>query len=190
MARSAGQSRQGAPGRVVCTITPSVLPGGDRRTQTRGARHVLADVLGCNWSDKDAAWRLAEHSCLPDGGVQLVFEPGKGTGGLAVPPGADTWRAADWARSRATVELLRLFDEFWARRPDLSLKAAVARFREKYGHWAEWRGLRISASTLRLYRRRVDPASPHFDGNVDRRGRAPHRRRRKRRGSRRGGTER
>jgi hypothetical protein len=183
MARLLSESQQSAADQLICTFTSRVLPAGDHRTATRAARAVLAEVVGSNWSRRDGAWRLSNYARLPGGGVELTFSPGRRTSELPIPPGADTWSAGDWGRYGGTAELLRRFDAFCARHGDLSLRAAVARFRDKYTRWAQWRGLSISASTLRAYRRRVDPTSPHFDGNIDRRGRGPRRKGRRRRSS-------
>lgn len=79
-------------------------------------------------------------------------------------------RPRDAGRYRATVKLLDDIGRFReARRgqPAARLHAGIGK---RLGTWAKIRRLSVNPRALRRYRRRVDPYSCCFDGNLDRRG--------------------
>lgn len=134
-------------------------------------------------------WQVAREARLPDNRtVEAVLHAGQhaALNGLTLPPGHERWSDRDRRRFLDSHELLRLFA---ATRAELlsgtghggtgvspvNLDAlACALVRERHAEWLRGAGLRCTRSTLYSVRRRLDPASPSFDGNLDRRGRPCH----------------
>lgn len=120
---------------------------------------------------------VSPEARLPDGvtvkaRLAVGREPDR-LDGYRLPPGHADWNERQRRRFLDTHMLLSRWDDFRSARPKQVEERIVGAFAEQHGTWATERGLSCTLTALRRYRRRLDPNSKEFDGNVDRRGAKP-----------------
>jgi len=188
MARSKSKSRRHEPPTIVVIFSAGLL--------SHQRAHVLEkaalELLGRAIDDAASSWaweiRRIGEGRKDETYIEFVWHRATGDERRPLPRGAVRWSVADFGRYRGTCTLVEDFDAFRGEHPRLTLEGALAAFAKRRRGWMAARGLRLSEDTYRRYKRRIDPVSPDFDGNVDGRGRrlGASRRRWKRASERRG----
>ena len=168
-----GGASRVAPSYIPLTMLLGAFPGASSEARARAARRWAEQQRAAGHTQRDGrGWLVHPDARLPNGLVARAHLAGgqvQTLGGYHLPPGHEHWSDRDRQRFLDSHELLRRFDE--CRRETRTVAAAVELCRARHGPWATARGLSISARTLARIRRRLDPASDAFDGNVDARGR-------------------
>lgn len=135
-----------------------------------------AEGLSIAYREKrGGVWFVSPEARLPDGTtVRARLAIGREPDRLEdykLPPGHSEWSEKDLQRFFSTHELLSRWRAFTAARPNIPEEKIIGAFADEQRAWAAERGLTCTLTALRRYRRRLDPSSPDFDGNIDTRGR-------------------
>jgi transposase InsO family protein len=146
-----------------------------KSTQRQGQRWAAQLARRGQAEKRDGQWFVHVDAHLADGLTTLGYLKTGGRpelyAGQRLPPGSESWSPEDWARYDNTLELRRRYEEMRPRFASLNKDAFARVFEQEHGQWAKKQGLSCKRKQLDRYFRRIDPADPAFDGNVDRRGR-------------------
>lgn len=147
--------------------------------ELRAQRWVRGEVSEAYRAKIDGGrWCVSRSARLPGtlGTVETFLRVGRGPdrlNGFVLPSGHESWSEKQRQRFLDSHKLLDLWDTLRAKWSRLSQERVVNLFAEQHGEWCRQHGLSCDLQAIWRYRRRLDPGSPVFDGNVDGRGRKP-----------------